>query len=58
MKTRTVQLACDDCGTIRQAQPGVSMATLREALAAVGWLSDHANDTDRCPACLARRAGW
>lgn len=48
----TVLLECDACRTRRQARTGETITYLRDRLADVGWLSDNANDTDLCPACV------
>lgn len=49
MPLRTVRLACNSCGTMRQAKPGVSLADLRSRLVDVGWYVDEASDLDLCP---------
>lgn len=51
----TEWLRCDDCGADRQGRVGQSLDDLREKLAAVGWVSNKAQDRDLCPRCVAAR---
>jgi hypothetical protein len=49
MPLRTVRLACNSCGTSRQAKPGVPIEVLRSRLVEVGWYVDETQDLDLCP---------
>lgn len=53
-RLKTVRLACDTCGCVRQGKLRQSLAALRLQLRGKGWTTE--GDVDTCQACVVGAA--